>query len=63
MQELVAALKIRLPELDGILFKKDENILANDQAFNIGGHFFSGSDKITIHNGDRIRLLTAAIGG
>ncbi|UCD09847.1 MAG: hypothetical protein JSU79_04170 [Dehalococcoidales bacterium] len=63
MQELVTVLKNRLPELDGIVFKKDENVLADDQAFNMNGHFYSGSDGITVHDGDRIRLLTAAIGG
>ena len=63
MQDLVAALKTRLPELDGIVFKKDENLLADDQAFNIYGQFYSGSDVIIVHDGDRIRLLTAAIGG
>lgn len=63
MQELVAALKIRLPALDGIVIKKDENVLADNQAFNIDGRFYSGIDNITVHDGDRIRLLTAAIGG
>ena len=63
MQELVSALKKRLPELDGIVFKQGENVLADNQAFNINGQFFSGNDEISIHNGDRIRLLTAAIGG
>ena len=63
MHELVAALKNRLPELEGTILKKDENILADDQALNIDGCFYSGSDEITIHDGDRIRLLTAAIGG
>ena len=63
IQELVTALKIRLPELDGIVFKKEENVLADDQAFNIGGRFYSTTDEITVHDGDRIRLLTAATGG
>jgi len=63
MQELIRALKKRLPELDGIIFKKDEYVLADDQAFNINGQFYSGSDVIMVHDGDRIRLLTAAIGG
>ena len=40
MQELIIVLKTRLPELDGIVFKKDENILADDQAFNIDGRFY-----------------------
>ena len=63
MQELVTALKIRLPELDGIVLKKEENVLTDDQAFNIGGHFYATTDEITVHDGDRIRLLTAATGG
>jgi len=63
MQELVMALKTRLPELNGIVFKKDQNLLADNQAFNINGQFYSGSDVIIVHDGDRIRLLTAAIGG
>ena len=63
MQELITVLKTRLPELDGIVFKKDENILADDQAFNIDGRFYSGNDEIIVQEGDRIRLLTAAIGG
>jgi len=60
---LLRALKIRLPELDGIVFKKEENVLADDQAFNICGRFYSTTDEITVHDGDRIRLLTAATGG
>ena len=63
MQELVTALKNRLPELDGIVIKINENVLADDQAFNIDGRFYSSSDEITVRDGDRIRLLTAAIGG
>ena len=63
MQELVSALKKRLPVLDGIVVKQGENVLADNQAFNINGRFFSGSDVITVHDDDRIRLLTAAIGG
>ena len=63
MQELVRALKNRLPELDGIVFTHNENKLADNQAFNINGRFYSGSDVITVRDGDRIRLLTAAIGG
>jgi hypothetical protein len=63
MKELVSTLKTRLPELEGIVFKKDENVLTDDQAFNIDGRFYSGRDEITVHDGDRIRLLTAAIGG
>lgn len=63
IHELVATLRVRLPELDGIVFKKGENVLADDQAFNIDGHFYSGSDEIIVRDGDRIRLLTAATGG
>lgn len=63
MQELVKALKNRLPELDGIVFKNDENVLADDQAFTIDGRFYYGSDEFIIRDGDRLRLLTAAIGG
>ena len=63
MKELVMALKHRLPELDGIVFKTNENILADDQAFNIDGRFYSGCDNISVHDGDRIRVLTAATGG
>jgi molybdopterin converting factor small subunit len=63
MRGLVTALRTRLPELDGIVLKKDENILADDQAFNIDGRFYSGRNKIIVRDGDRIRLLTAATGG
>jgi molybdopterin converting factor small subunit len=63
MEEVVEAIKIQLPKLDGIVFKKDENILADDQAFNINGCFYSGNDEIIVYDGDRIRLLTAATGG
>jgi molybdopterin converting factor small subunit len=63
MKEVVMALKHRLPELDGIVIKKDKYLLADDQAFNIDGRFYTNIDEITIHDGDRIRLLTAATGG
>lgn len=63
MQELVRALKTRLPDLDGVVLKKDENLLAGDQAFNINGRFYSGKNEIVVHDGDMIRLLTAATGG
>jgi molybdopterin converting factor small subunit len=63
MQELVEVLRKRLPELDGIVLKHNENMLMDNQAFNIDGIFYSGSDDITVHDGDRVRLLTAAIGG
>jgi molybdopterin converting factor small subunit len=63
MQELVIALKTRLPELDGIVIKNDTNLLAADQAFNKDGRFYTFTDEIMVRDGDRIRLLTAAVGG
>jgi molybdopterin converting factor small subunit len=63
LADLIAALRRRIPALDGTVFHRGEDRLSEFYAFNINGRFYIDDKDIRIHEGDRIALLSLAAGG
>jgi molybdopterin converting factor small subunit len=63
MAEVIAALKNRIPALEGPVFRPGENRLRELYKFNVNGQlYFDGSD-FKLRPGDRIALLVPVTGG
>jgi molybdopterin converting factor small subunit len=60
---IVAALRRKIPALEGLVIRKGEDRLTEDYFFNINGRFYFDSSELQIEDGDRIALLTIARGG
>ncbi len=63
LADLIAALRRRIPALDGTVFHRGEDRLSEFYAFNINGRFYIDDKDIRINEGDRIALLSLAAGG
>ena len=63
MAEVIAAMKAKIPELEGTVIRTGENRLIELYKFNVnGGFYFDGMD-FQIKEGDSVALLVPAIGG
>ncbi len=60
---VIAALRHKIPALDGTVFHRGEDRLSEFYAFNINGRFYIDDKGIRVHKGDRIALLSLAAGG
>ncbi len=63
LAEVIAALRHKVPALDGTVFHSGEDRLSEFYAFNINGRFYIDDKDIRVHKGDRIALLSLAAGG
>lgn len=63
LPDVIAALKRKVPKLEGAVIASGANRLEDTCVFNIGGQFLQEEEKVTLRNGDRLRLLTLATGG
>jgi molybdopterin converting factor small subunit len=63
MAEVVAALKEKVPSLEGPVIRKGEDRLAEEYKFNINGRFYYDGTDFQLHPGDRIALLVPMTGG
>ena len=63
MTEVVAALKEKIPTLEGMVIRPGENRLEDYYKFNINGRFYFDGMDFQLHPGDRIALLVPATGG
>ena len=63
MVEVIAAIKDKIPSLDGPVFRKGENRLEEQFKFNINGQFYYEGMDFQLHPGDRIALLVPMTGG
>jgi molybdopterin converting factor small subunit len=63
MEEVVAAMKQKIPALEGPIIRSGENRLEEQYKFNLNGHFFFDGMDFQLKEGDRIALLTPAQGG
>ena len=61
--EVIAALKEKVPTLEGPVIYPGENRLGEGYKFNVNGHFYFDGMDFELHSGDRIALLTPATGG
>ena len=63
MAEVVAALKDKIPSLEGPVIRTGEDRLEEQYKFNVNGHFYFAGMDFELHEGDRIGLLTPVTGG
>ncbi len=63
MADVIAALKEKIPALEGQVFCKGENRLMDLFKFNINGHFYFDGMNFQLQEGDRIALLMPVTGG
>ncbi len=63
INELVAALRARVPSLEGPVIQSEYNRLTEAYTFIINGQFHLGEDEIKIQKGDRVVLVLLAFGG
>jgi molybdopterin converting factor small subunit len=63
MAEVVAALRKKVPALEGRAIVRGENRLADEYKFNINGTFYFAGMDFKLKKGDRIALLVPMTGG
>ncbi len=63
MAEVIAALREKIPALEGPVIRTGENRLAELYKFNVNGHFYFDGMDFQLKPGDRIALLVPATGG
>ena len=63
MAEVIAAMKEKIPSLEGPVFRTGENRLNENYKFNINGNFYYAGMDFKLNNSDRIALLMPVTGG
>ena len=67
LKDVVAALRRKVPALEGSIIVAGEDRMVDGYTFNIHGRFYTDSDdgdeNLQLRDGDRIALLTVPIGG
>ncbi|OGO30129.1 MAG: hypothetical protein A2Z29_07450 [Chloroflexi bacterium RBG_16_56_11] len=63
MAEVVAALREKVPPLEGPVIRRGQDRLMEEYKFNINGHFYFDGMDFQLHPGDRIALLVPMTGG
>ena len=63
MAEVIAALREKVPSLEGPVFRTGENRLQEQYKFNINGQFYFDRMDFKLKQGDRIALLVPMTGG
>jgi molybdopterin converting factor small subunit len=63
MAEVVAALRKKVPALEGPVIVSGENRLMEEYKFNINGSFYFAGMDFNLKKGDRIALLVPMTGG
>ena len=63
LNDLIAALRHEIPSLEGYVICPGEDHLTESYAFNINGRFYFDDRELQLQDGDRVALLTLAVGG
>jgi molybdopterin converting factor small subunit len=63
MAEVIAAMREKIPSLEGPVLRKGEDRLVEHYKFNINGKFYFDGQDFKLHEGDRIALLVPITGG
>jgi molybdopterin converting factor small subunit len=63
MEEVVAALREKIPALEGRVIRPGEDRLEELYKFNINGQFYFDGQEFQLRKEDRIALLVPATGG
>lgn len=61
--DVLAAMKAKIPSLEGPVIRHGENRLVDQFKFNVNGRFYFDGQDFTLHPGDRIALLVPITGG
>jgi molybdopterin converting factor small subunit len=62
-KDVVAALRSKIPALEGPIICQGEDQLVDRYGFYINGRFYTGDEEIQLKDSDRVVLLTLATGG
>ena len=63
LEDVIIALRNKIPTLEGTVISSNENRLLENCAFNIDGRFYNTDDEFLIEDGAHLILLTLATGG
>jgi molybdopterin converting factor small subunit len=63
MADVLAAMKAKIPALEGPVIRRGENRLVDQFKFNVNGHFYFDGQDFILHQGDKIALLVPMTGG
>jgi molybdopterin converting factor small subunit len=63
MAEVIAAIREKIPSLEGPVLRKGEDRLVEQYKFNINGKFYFDWQDFKLREGDRIALLVPITGG
>ncbi len=61
--DLVVALREKVPALEGPIISPGEDRLTEVYGFYINGQFYTGDQQVHLKTGDRVVLLSLAMGG
>ena len=61
--DVTAALRRRIPALEGTVILTGEDRLVENYKFNVNGHFYYNDLNLKLQSGDRVALLTPVTGG
>ena len=63
LRDVVAALKDKIPALEGTAILAGEDQLVENYKFNVNGHLYYNDLNLKLQSGDRVALLTPVTGG
>jgi len=63
MAEVIAAMRAKIPSLEGQVIRQGEDRLVDQYKFNINGKFYFDGQDFNLHPTDRIALLVPMTGG
>ncbi len=63
MPEVIAAMRKKIPSLEGPVLRPGEDRLVEQYKFNINGKFYFDGQDFKLHKSDRIALLVPMTGG
>ena len=63
LTDVIAALRRKIPKLEGLVIRAGKDKLTEYYAFNINGRFYTDDKEIRIRSGDHVALLALATGG
>ena len=63
MAEVIAAMREKVPSLEGSVFRSGQDRLEENYKFNINGRFYFDGTDFELHPADRIALLVPVTGG
>ncbi len=64
LRDLIAALRHKIPTLEGHVICAGEDRLTENHVLNINGRFYADdAEELQLQSSDRVALLTLAVGG